>query len=155
MRRRCQERDRLERQSYVQLFADKGEFRKMSYRSFMALAAKFEPYLRVNEHQSCNRTGTKPITPTTRTPAIKTTRDLADAVAGVRNAEVTQRDLTESERDASVYRRLYNSSDLSEDTDTYSSSEWIRDAVLTQLELGTTLRPQRSTARQSRKLLED
>ncbi|KAF1786802.1 hypothetical protein GQ600_4973 [Phytophthora cactorum] len=127
MRRRCRERDRLERQSRLQLLVDKGEFRKfykMSYRSFMALAAK--------------------------TPAIKTTKDLAEAALEFRNAEVSQRDLTVSERDASVYRRLYNSSDLSEDTDTYSSSEWIRDAVLTQLEHGTTLRPQRSTARQSR-----
>ncbi|KAF1780846.1 hypothetical protein JG687_00017375 [Phytophthora cactorum] len=158
MRCRCRERDRLKRQSHLQLLVDKGEFRKfykMSYRSFMALAAKFEPFLGVNEQQSCNRPGTKPITSSTRTPDIKTTKDLAESVAGVCNAEVSQRDLTVSERDASVYRRVYNSSDLSEDTDTYSTSKWIRDAVLSQLEHGATLRPQRSTARQSRELLEE
>ncbi|KAL3662485.1 hypothetical protein V7S43_012340 [Phytophthora oleae] len=64
-RRKCLRRKRLNWGAYAQRLLDEGMFHKcfkMSYPWFMALAAKLEPYLPVDEKQSRNRTGTDPIT---------------------------------------------------------------------------------------------
>ncbi|KAG6955632.1 hypothetical protein JG688_00011795 [Phytophthora aleatoria] len=45
------------------------------------------------------------------------------------------------------YRRLYESSDLSFDADTYNNSEWIRDAIVELLEREPILRPRRNRVR--------
>ncbi|KAE9195716.1 hypothetical protein PF005_g17173 [Phytophthora fragariae] len=65
MRRRYRLRTRIDWESHYQLLSDEDQFKKyykMSYASFMALAAKREPYLAVDEKQSRNRTGIEPIT---------------------------------------------------------------------------------------------
>ncbi|KUF93215.1 hypothetical protein AM588_10009113 [Phytophthora nicotianae] len=64
-RRKCLHRVRIDWDQYSQCLIDEGQFHKcykMSYSSFMALAEKLEPYLLVDERQSCNRTGIGPIT---------------------------------------------------------------------------------------------
>ncbi|POM62800.1 hypothetical protein PHPALM_27989 [Phytophthora palmivora] len=65
MRQRCRLRTRIDWESHSQLLSDEDHFKKyykMSYASFMALAAKLETYLAVDEKQSRNRTGIEPIT---------------------------------------------------------------------------------------------
>ncbi|POM62456.1 hypothetical protein PHPALM_28395 [Phytophthora palmivora] len=65
MRQRCRLRTRIDWESHSQLLSDEDQFKKyynMSYASFMALAAKLEPYLAVDEKQSRNQTGIEPIT---------------------------------------------------------------------------------------------
>ncbi|KAF4033836.1 hypothetical protein GN244_ATG14212 [Phytophthora infestans] len=60
-RRQCRHR-----KAHGRLLVDEGQFQKcykMSYESFMALATKLDPYLRVDEKQSRNRTGVEPISP--------------------------------------------------------------------------------------------
>ncbi|ETO81929.1 hypothetical protein F444_03844 [Phytophthora nicotianae P1976] len=65
-RRQCRHRVRVDWKAHGGLLVDEGQFQKcykMSYESFMALATKLDPYLRVDEKQSRNRTGVEPISP--------------------------------------------------------------------------------------------
>ncbi|KAF1777636.1 hypothetical protein GQ600_2931 [Phytophthora cactorum] len=61
---------------------------------------------------------------------IEEDEDLVEGVEQVRLAQDSPQDLTIDPLDASHYRRLYESSDLSFDADTYNNSEWIRDAIV-------------------------
>ncbi|KAG6949744.1 hypothetical protein JG687_00014657, partial [Phytophthora cactorum] len=57
---RCLERQRLNWESHAQILEEEGEFQKcykISRASFMALNAKLEPYLRVEDRQSRYRVG--------------------------------------------------------------------------------------------------
>ncbi|KAE9188111.1 hypothetical protein PF004_g22599 [Phytophthora fragariae] len=65
MRQKCRQRKRIDWEAYAQRLVDEGQFHKcykMSFSSFMALAAMLEPYLPVDVKQSRNRTGTDQIT---------------------------------------------------------------------------------------------
>ncbi|KAE8960757.1 hypothetical protein PF001_g30564, partial [Phytophthora fragariae] len=69
MRQKCRQRKRIDWEAYAQRLVDEGQFDKcykMSFSSFMALAAMLEPYLPVDVKQSRNRTGADPITHTNK-----------------------------------------------------------------------------------------
>ncbi|KAE8956887.1 hypothetical protein PF002_g32737 [Phytophthora fragariae] len=55
MRQTCRQRKRIDWEAYAQRLVDEGQFHKcykMSFSSFMALAAMLEPYLPVDVKQS-------------------------------------------------------------------------------------------------------
>ncbi|KAG3062911.1 hypothetical protein PI125_g24445 [Phytophthora idaei] len=69
---------------------------------------------------------------------------LVEGVEQGRIAQDSPQDVTNDPLDASHYRRLYESSDLSIDADTYNNSEWIRDVIVELLEREPILRPRRN-----------
>ncbi|KAE9108655.1 hypothetical protein PF007_g12574 [Phytophthora fragariae] len=80
---------------------------------------------------------------------VEEDEDLVDGLAALSIADEPPPDLSVVSQDSSRYRRLYDASDLAADTDTYNSSEWIRDAIVGVLERDTVLRPQRNRIRRS------
>lgn len=80
---------------------------------------------------------------------VEDDEDLIDGIDEVGREQVAIQDATIELHDASIYRRLYQSSDLAIDGDTTSCSEWARNALVGLIEHEAILRPMRNIARRA------
>ncbi|GMF60747.1 unnamed protein product [Phytophthora fragariaefolia] len=72
--------------------------------------------------------------------------DLIDGLEWTAFEQEVAQDSTVDPRDTSRYRRLYESADLTIDTENFDNPEWVRDALVRLLENNMIMRPSRSRA---------
>ncbi|GMF48693.1 unnamed protein product [Phytophthora fragariaefolia] len=81
---------------------------------------------------------------------VEVDENLQDGIEDSRFEQNLPADFTMGAQDSSRYRRLYDSSDLATDTDSYNTSEWVRDALVGLIDNNAIMRPSHNQARRAR-----